>query len=319
MIRILVFIIPILSSLTALAFEARIGYQTGVEPAKVAIADQAYEKATGNKIIWRRFDNGAELIRAVAAGDIDIANIGSSVVASAASQGVEIKTFLIASELKSSEALVVQNKSHIQIPQDLIGKTIAVPFASTSHYSLLAALKHWGIDRTKVKIISLRVSEIPAAWETGIIDAAYVWDPALSKIKATGKVLTSSAEVAEWGAPTFDVWVSTNRFAQNHADFLKKFSKVSLDYYLRYQLNAKKLHQDSAYIQKISQVTGADTSQIVTLLQGNLYPLAQRQKQLLSQVLPENFRDSALFLKQQGKIERVLDSYKNFSTAQYIE
>ncbi|WP_219636024.1 ABC transporter substrate-binding protein [Streptococcus agalactiae] len=47
-------------------------------------------------------------------------------------------------------------KSGIKTPQDLIGKTIAVPFVSTTHYSLLSALKHWNIPEDKVKIINLR-------------------------------------------------------------------------------------------------------------------------------------------------------------------
>ncbi|MDR8383291.1 taurine ABC transporter substrate-binding protein, partial [Acinetobacter baumannii] len=92
----------------------------------------------------------------------------------------------------------------IKTPQDLIGKTIAVPFVSTTHYSLLSALKHWNIPEDKVKIINLRPPEISAAWERGDIDAAYVWEPALSKAKASGTVLTDSKQVGEWGAPTYD-------------------------------------------------------------------------------------------------------------------
>ena len=40
----------------------------------------------------------------------------------------------------------MRNGSGIEKPEDLVGKTVAVPFVSTTHYSLLAALKHWGID-----------------------------------------------------------------------------------------------------------------------------------------------------------------------------
>ncbi len=56
---------------------------------------------------------------------------------------------------------------------------------------MLAALKHWQIDPSKVQIINLRPSEITAAWQRGDIDAAYVWDPALGKAKETGKLLVT--------------------------------------------------------------------------------------------------------------------------------
>jgi taurine transport system substrate-binding protein len=143
-----------------------------------------------------------------------IGNIGSSPLAAAASRDLPIEVFLVTAKLGGSEALVVSNKSGIKNPQDLIGKTIAVPFVSTTHYSLLSALKHWNIADNQVKIINLRPPEITAAWERGDIDATYVWEPALSKVKATGHVLTDSKQVGEWGAPTYDLWVVRKDFAE---------------------------------------------------------------------------------------------------------
>ena len=64
----------------------RIAYQTVVEPAKVAQADGVYEKATGRPIAWRKFESGAEVITAIAAGGIDIGYVGSSPLAAAASR-----------------------------------------------------------------------------------------------------------------------------------------------------------------------------------------------------------------------------------------
>ena len=78
-----------------------------------------------------------------------------------------------------AEALVARNGSGIEKVADLVGKKVAVPFVSTTHYSLLAALKHWGVDPQAVEILNLRPPEIAAAWQRGDIDAAYVWDPAL--------------------------------------------------------------------------------------------------------------------------------------------
>jgi taurine transport system substrate-binding protein len=185
------------SAIAAQAADAiRIGYQTNVDPAKVEQADGVYDKAFGRAADWRKFDSGAEVNAAIAGGSIDIGLVGSSPLAVAASNRLPVETFLIADLIGDAESLVVRNGSGIAKPEDLVGKTVAVPFVSTTHYSLLAALKHWGVDPAKVKIVNLRAAEIPAAWSRGDIDAAYVWDPALGAIKPTGTVLATSTEGA---------------------------------------------------------------------------------------------------------------------------
>jgi taurine transport system substrate-binding protein len=319
-------IIPIFIALIStllLVFNAsaqtvKIGYQTGIDPSKVALADGLFEKNSGQKIEWRRFDNGAEVIRALASGDIDIGNVGSTIVATAGSRKLPITTFLIAAELGTSEALIARNGSNINNPQDLIGKTIAVPFVSTSHYSLLAALKHWGIDRNQVKIINLRGSEIPAAWKRGDIDAAYVWEPALGAIKESGKVLVSSAELASWGQPTYDVWVVRNQFAEKNAAFLQSFSRTTFDFFAAYKANPTNFAYSPENLQKIGRVTGAKAADITTLLSGNQYPTAQQQQEILSKRYVQAIVDTAKFLKEQGKLDVVAPDYSSYATTKFL-
>jgi taurine transport system substrate-binding protein len=300
------------------ALEVTVGYQTGVEPAKAALADGLYEKATGAKINWRKFDNGAELVRALASGDVDVGNLGSSVVASGASRKLPLVTFLVAAELGNSEALVVRNGSGIKQPADLVGKTIAVPFVSTSHYSLLSALKHWNVDATKVKIINLRVSEIAAAWTRGDIHGAYVWEPALGKIKENGSVLATSADVAKWGAPTFDLWVARKDFAAKQPEFLKQFAKVSVAAYEGFRANPDGYLNNATNLQKIARVTGAKPEDIKVLLKGDRFPNATEQAQLLGGPVTKAVADTAAFLKAQGKLDAVLPGYGEYVTPQYI-
>eukprot|EP01034_Spumella_vulgaris_P044809 gene44809-55761_t len=49
-----------------------IGYQTGIDPSKVPQADGLYEKTIGEKIDWRRFNSGPEVVTAIASGDVQI-------------------------------------------------------------------------------------------------------------------------------------------------------------------------------------------------------------------------------------------------------
>ena len=50
----------------------------------------------------------------------------------------------------------------------------------------------------------MRPPEIAAAWERGDIDATFIWDPVLVRVKQNGKVLMSAAMIAKEGKATFD-------------------------------------------------------------------------------------------------------------------
>ncbi len=296
-----------------------IAYQTGVDPTKVAQADGDYEKNSQQSINWNKFDTGADVVNALASGDVDIGNIGTSPLAAATSRDLPIEVFFVAAKLGGSEALVVSNKSGIKKPEDLKGKTIAVPFVSTAHYSLLSALKHWNISDADVKIVNLRPPEISAAWERGDIDATYVWEPALSKASATGKILTDSKQVGEWGAPTFDVWVVRKDFAEKNPEFLKSFVQTSLKQINEYNKDPKAFESNSANISKIAQLTGSNAQDIPLLLSGNNYLNQQQQLELLKTDFAKNIFDTATFLKSQGKVDKVKADYQGNVTAAFIQ
>ncbi|AYO56164.1 taurine ABC transporter substrate-binding protein [Acinetobacter wuhouensis] len=297
-----------------------IGYQTNIEPAKVAQADGVYDKAIGQKLDWRLFNSGAEVLTALASGSVDIALIGSSPLGAAVANNLPIEVFLISTDLKSAEALVVRNGSGIHSPKDLIGKKIATPFASTAHYSLLGALKHWNIKTNQIRLLNLKPAEINAAWRRGDIDAAFVWSPALANIQKTGKVMTDAGQVGQWGSPTFEVWVARKDFAKKHPEVLSKFSTVTLNYYDSYNRNKKQWTAHSPAVQKIAKITGVDAQDVPTLLAGAEYP--NRQVQLSQQYLGgrtiQNIANSVNFLKAQGLVKKVSPDYQQFITTRYI-
>ncbi|HIB7313577.1 TPA: taurine ABC transporter substrate-binding protein [Escherichia coli] len=249
----------LLAALAFIAFQAQavnvtVAYQTSAEPAKVAQADNTFAKESGANVDWRKFDSGASIVRALASGDVQIGNLGSSPLAVAASQQVPIEVFLLASKLGNSEALVV--KKTISKPEDLIGKRIAVPFISTTHYSLLAALKHWGIKPGQVEIVNLQPPAIIAAWQRGDIDGAYVWAPAVNALEKDGKVLTDSEQVGQWGAPTLDVWVVRKDFAEKHPEVVKAFAKSAIDAQQPYIANPDAWLKQPENISKLARLSG---------------------------------------------------------------
>ncbi|MGB3252199.1 taurine ABC transporter substrate-binding protein [Buttiauxella gaviniae] len=299
------------------AVDVTVAYQTSAEPAKVAQADSTFAKDSGAKVEWRKFDSGASVVRALASGDVQIGNIGSSPLAVAASQNVPIEVFLLASQLGNSEALVV--KKGISSPKDLIGKRIAVPFISTTHYSLLAALKHWGIKPGEVEILNLQPPAIIAAWQRGDIDGAYVWAPAVNELEKEGKVLTDSAQVGTWGAPTLDVWVVRKDFAQQHPEVVAAFAKSALAAQKSYIDNPDVWLKQPDNLSKLSRLSGVPESDVPVLVKGNTYLTANQQTEQLSGPVNKAIVDTAQFLKAQGKVPAVETDYSQFVTDRFVK
>lgn len=298
-----------------------IGYQTGVDPSKVAQANGIFEKTIGQPLDWRRFNSGPEVVAALASGSIQIGNLGSSPFAAAASKKLPIVAFLVSTQIHEAESLVVRNGSNIKSYQDLKGKTIATPFVSTSHYSLLGALKHWGISPKDVKIVNLNPAEIAAAWKRGDIDGAFVWSPALSEIKKSGKVLTDAKQVGEWGNPTFEVWVARKDYAAKHPEILAKYAHVVLNSFDDYAKHPNAYNATSDNANKIAKLVGVKAQDIPELLSGSLYPNYQQQLSptFLGGGTAVATKATAQFLYDQKRIPAVLADYGPYISTQYVE
>jgi taurine transport system substrate-binding protein len=305
-----------LMTFQAQAVNVTVAYQTSAEPAKVAQADNTFAKESGATVDWRKFDSGASVLRALASGDVQIGNIGSSPLAVAATQQLPIEAFLLASQLGNSEALVV--KKSISSPKDLIGKRIAVPFISTTHYSLLAALKHWGIKPTQVQLVNLQPPAIIAAWQRGDIDGAYVWAPAVNELEKDGKVLTDSSQVGQWGSPTLDVWVVRKDFARQHPEVVTAFARSAIAAQQAYIANPEQWLQQPDNLSKLSRLSGVPESDVPGLVKGNTYLTAQQQVEQLGKPVNKAIVDTAQFLKEQGKVPDAASDYSSFVTTRFV-
>lgn len=294
-----------------------IGYQPIVEPSRVPQADGTYEKATGAKINWQKFDGGADVIAAIASGSLDIGYVGSSPLAAAASRELPIEAIFVVGLISEAEALAVKS---VEKPEDLVGKKIATPFVSTAHYSLLTALKHWNVDPKSVEILNLRPPEIAAAWERGDIEGAYVWDPVLAQLKKSGKVLATSADVAEWGGPTFDAWIVSKKFAEEHPDVVTAFVKVTGDATAAYRADPDAWNATSPEAEKIARLTGAKQDEVPALLKGYIFPTLEEQagEPLLGGGTVKAVSDTSAFLLEQGKIPAALSDYTPYVSTRWV-
>src|SRR5213076_870449 len=131
-------------------------YQDMMNPFRWVQQTGEIEKATGYKINWRQFGGGGDVIRAMASGDVAIGEVGSTGVATAISQGMDVELFWILEDIASAEALVARNGSNINTIADLKGKKIGTPFVSTSHFQLLYAMQQAGIKASDAQVLNMR-------------------------------------------------------------------------------------------------------------------------------------------------------------------
>lgn len=301
--------------------EVTIAYQQIVGPFLVAIENGSFEKATGYKINWRRFESGAKVATAMASGDVQIGVIGSSPLTAAVSQGVDVQLFWILDDINEAEALVVRNGSGINKPEDLKGKKLGVPVASTTHFHTMYALELWGIKPSEVQILNMQPNQIAAAWARGDIDAAYVWDPALSRIKETGKVLITSAELSKKGKPTFDGIAVRREWAAAHPQFMAQFTQVLAQAYADYRKNPAAWTPDSPQVKANIKLIGGEPKDVATAARLLAFPTAEEQASnaWLGDRAARALKATAEFLKEQKRIDTIAPDYGKYVTAAYAQ
>jgi taurine transport system substrate-binding protein len=301
--------------------EVTIAHQDMLDPYRIVMESGELEKTTGYKINWRMFGGGGDVIRAMASGDVQIGEVGSSPLTAAASQGQDIKLFWILDDIADAEALVARNGSGINSVKDLKGKKVATPFVSTSHYQLMVDMKLEGVDPKTVTVMNMRPPEIAAAWERGDIDAAFIWDPVLSRIKTNGKVIATSGTIGKKGYPTFDGYAVNAAWAAKNNDFMVAFVKAMARADATYRANAAKWTADSPEVKAVAKWTKADAKDVPAAMALYRFPTLEQQASStwLGGGAAKAMTDTAAFLKEQGRIQEVKPNYSDFVTTKYVK
>ena len=301
--------------------EVTFAHQDMLVPLRTVMESGELEKATGYKINWRMFGGGGDVIKAMASGDVQLGEAGSSPIVAAASQGQDIKLFWILDDIADAEALIVRNGSGINGVKDLKGKKVATPFVSTAHYQLMALMKVDGVDAKGVNVMNMRPPEIAAAWERGDIDAAFIWDPVLSKIKGNGKVLATSKTVGAKGFPTFDGLIVNAKWAAEHEGFMVALVKALAKADAAYRDNKAKWTADSPEVKAVAKWTKADAKDVPPVMALYTFPTMAEQlgPNWLGGGAAKAMANTAAFLKEQGRIQEVKPDYKAYVTDAYIK
>lgn len=177
-------------ALGVLALTARAEVKIGTSdwPGWVAwyIAEQkGYFKKYGAdvRLVW--FANYSDSVAALSSGQIDGNSQAWSDTMAPLAKGVPLKVIMVNDNSAGNDALMVGPK--IKRFADLKGKKIALEQFSLSHFLLVTALSKNGMTPKDVNIVNLSAGDAAAAFMSGKVDAAVVWNPWVNKIELSGK------------------------------------------------------------------------------------------------------------------------------------
>ncbi len=211
-------------------------------------------------IQWKNFTSGAPLTNEMVADKLDIGSMadfpGTNNGAAFLKAGKNsiFLTVLSGSTLGSGNGIVVPRQSSITSLSELKGRTISVPFASTSHGMLLRAIASQGWDPQKdVNIITQAPEVAGPALQANKIEAHADFVPFVELFEHRG-IARKIFDGAQANAPTYHGSLVAGEYAKKYPEIVVAF--------LRAALEADRLiaAEPEKYSELIEKVTGIEAA-----------------------------------------------------------
>ena len=228
----------------------KIGYLPSDHDAALFVADKQglyADKNITTELV--QFNNGGDLMTAMASGEVDVGYVGIAPVLSSVSKGVPVK--VISSAQTEGSGIVVTKDSGINSAADLKGKSIATPGeASIQHVLLSYYLKKNGLSTNDLNISAMKVPSMNDALKTKQIDGIITFQPYVSiAANDTSNVVLENSSGILPNHPCCVV-VASDDFIKNHEDKAKDIVDI--------HKNATKFIND--------KVAAGNSSEVVKLL-----------------------------------------------------
>ena len=175
-----------------------------------ALAEKGIEK-----VEYTSFQELSSFSESLATGRVDVAFAAGPPIILSMARGAEIKTLGISCSL--TQDIVVRSDSGIASVEDLLGKKIAIPAGTSSHYNVLNILKERGIGVDDVTILDMNPTDGRVAFEKGDIDAWGIWPPFVEQqtVSGQGKLLPDAE------AHIHSISVVRKGFSDDHAEIVE--------------------------------------------------------------------------------------------------
>jgi NitT/TauT family transport system substrate-binding protein len=202
-----------------------IGYLPTDHDAALFVANSTgmFKKA-GIDVELYEYNNGGDLMSAMASGDLDVGYVGITPVIYSISKDVPVR--IVAGAQNEGSGLLAHNSS-IKSISDLKGKVVATPGeASIQSVLLKYDLKKNGLNTSDIESPTMKVSSMNDALKTGGIDAMLTYEPYVT----ISKEINNQTLVENSGDILPDhpccVVVMNEKFLSGHAENAKKILDI---------------------------------------------------------------------------------------------
>ena len=199
----------------------KIGYLPSDHDAALFVAEkQGLFEKKGIKTELVQFNNGGDLMTAMASGQVDVGYVGIAPVLSSVAKGVPVK--VISSAQTEGSGIIVTKDSGIKSAADLKGKSIATPGeASIQHVLLSNYLDKNGLSIKDLNVSAMKVPSMNDALKTKQIDGIITFQPYVSiAANDTNNVVLENSSGILPNHPCCVV-VASDDFIKNHENETK--------------------------------------------------------------------------------------------------
>ena len=192
-----------------------IGYLPSDHDAALFVADaQGQFASNGINTELVQFNNGGDLMTAMASGYVDVGYVGITPVLASIQKGVPVK--VISAAQTEGSGLVVAKNSGLSSVSDLEGKTLATPGEASIQYMLLQYyLEQNGMSLNDLKVSSMKVPSMNDALKTNKIDGMITFEPYVTIAEKNGATVLAGSQDILPNHPCCVV-VASDKFLEEH-------------------------------------------------------------------------------------------------------
>ncbi|MFJ9353129.1 ABC transporter substrate-binding protein [Streptomyces mirabilis] len=189
----------------------------------------------GLKLSMTTAQGGAAIVPGVVSGQFQFGFSNMTSLMIAQSQNVPVQAVVngVASTGvagKDFGAITVKKGSSIKSAKELEGKKVAVnTLKNINETAVRESVRKAGGDPSKVKFVELAFDQMPAALDSGQIDAAMVVEPALATVKSQGATEIASSLVDVAKGLTVAMYFTSTQYEQKNPDVVRKFQEATAE------------------------------------------------------------------------------------------
>jgi len=168
---------------------------------------------------------GMDNAQAVLAGALDAGGVSGHTVLQALAQGSDARAVSIFAGGADPLQIIVSSDSDVTSASDFAGLRIGYEQGGLLQQMVYTLLDAEGIEQSEVELIPIPAAEMPAAFESDVVDAVVVYEPFASAIvdNGTGNVIGNMSEYVE-EVPRYILMGA--QFMEEKAEAAKRFLRA---------------------------------------------------------------------------------------------